>query len=178
MSGWTGFRKRNRTPVGWVRSFLPHIPPTGRDCVSTATRTSASVRPLRADRTLSAKRRLRMLRRCGNGRGAGSVGCRAGSARPRHLAYQGDPTPPQYICGSFREPPHQMPPLLWKRPAPSIKIWRWAFLFPQGIDQRRMTGVLPVFLPKLLVAVRPKPPVGGVTEPEPMPAASPNTSIQ
>ena len=46
--------KGMRQPVGWVRSFPPHIPPTGLDRASTAARTSASPRPSRAGRTLPA----------------------------------------------------------------------------------------------------------------------------
>jgi len=46
--------KGMRQPVGWVRSFPPHIPPTGLDRASTAARTSASPRPSRARRTLPA----------------------------------------------------------------------------------------------------------------------------
>jgi hypothetical protein len=35
---WSLFRKGRWTPVGWVRSFPPHIPPTGLDRTSPATR--------------------------------------------------------------------------------------------------------------------------------------------
>jgi hypothetical protein len=104
-------------PVGWVQSFRCTSLQLARTARCRQRKTSASFRPSRAKRTLSGKLRLRVLRRCGSGRGVNGC-CRALPARPRRQEYQGDPTPPWRICGSFREPPHLTPPLFRGTPGP------------------------------------------------------------